>query len=256
MAQEELYTPKTGTAQSAGDLFGHILCVFQHLRSDGCRLEAFTVVAALLNVADRLAEQRRTVFLSYGKQGDLAVERNELLHDHFLQVATGTLTGAIPGLGQFVGTVYLALTVTGRAHQRLDDTGEADFCCSSAEFLIIVGIAVVGCFQSQFRMSQFADFLAVHGVVYRLGARNYLNAHFLCVVQHFGADRLDFRHDDVRLVFADGGHQGFAVEHTEHLTLVGHLHCRCVPVGIASDDILSLAFAGNDKFLAQFSGSQ
>ena len=48
----------------------------------------------------------------------------------------------------------------------------------------------------------------------------------------------------------------FSIEHTEHLTLIGHLHGRSPFVCIASNDILSQALGGNHKLLAQLAGTQ
>ena len=69
--QEELYAPKTSARQSLGHLAGDVLGLLQ-----GCLwklewLPALTVVAALLYVSDRWAEEGRTVFLCDGEEREL-----------------------------------------------------------------------------------------------------------------------------------------------------------------------------------------
>ncbi len=67
------------------------------------RLEALAVVAALLYVADRRAEERRSVLLGDGQQRDLAVEADELLNDQLADVAARALAAVVPGVLELLG---------------------------------------------------------------------------------------------------------------------------------------------------------
>ena len=71
LAQEELYTPETCTCQCLGHFAGNVLSLLQSLLWEVEWLPALTVVAALLYVADRWAEEGRTILLGYGEQGEL-----------------------------------------------------------------------------------------------------------------------------------------------------------------------------------------
>lgn len=73
------------------------------LGRDGGGLEALAVVAALLDMADRRAEERGAVLLRDGEQRDLAVEGDELLDDEFADVAAAAAAPVFPGVFQFVG---------------------------------------------------------------------------------------------------------------------------------------------------------
>ena len=71
LAQEELYAPESGTRQCLGHFAGNVLSLLQCLLWEVEWLPALTVVTALLYVADRWAEEGRTILLGYGEQGEL-----------------------------------------------------------------------------------------------------------------------------------------------------------------------------------------
>ena len=48
------------------------------------RLEALAIVAALLHMSDRRAEQGRTILLGNRQQGDFTIELDKLLNDKLL----------------------------------------------------------------------------------------------------------------------------------------------------------------------------
>ena len=114
------------------------------------------------------------------------------------------------------------------------------------------GIEILGCAQTQLLGCEVADGLAVHGEVDGACARNHLNAHLLKVEESFGSDGFNLRHDNVRLVTLHHSGKCVAVQHVENLMFVGNLHCRCVLILVACNDILSCTLGGDDKFLAQF----
>ena len=114
------------------------------------------------------------------------------------------------------------------------------------------GIEILGCAQTQLLGCEVADGLAVHGEVDGACARNHLNAHLLKVEESFGSDGFNLWYDNVRLVTLHHSGKRVAVQHVENLMFVGNLHCRCVLILVACNDILSCTLGGDDKFLAQF----
>ena len=83
-------------------------------------------------------------------------------------------------------------------------------------------------------------------------ARNHLNAHLLKVEESFCSDGFNLWYDNVRLVTLHHSGKCVAVQHVENLMFVGNLHCRCILILVACNDILSCTLGGDDKFLAQF----
>ena len=70
LAQEELYAPEAGTGQSLGHFACDVLSLLQSLLWKLEWLPALTVVAALLYVSDRWAEEGRAILLGYGEEGE------------------------------------------------------------------------------------------------------------------------------------------------------------------------------------------
>ena len=148
--------------------------------------------------------------------------------------------------------MHIALSVSARRHQRLDHTGETYLVGGTPEFVIRLGVEIFRRAQPQFLGGKVANGTAVHGIVHCLGTGHHLHPLPLIVEKAFGAYGLYLRHNDVGAVLAHHGIEGLAVEHGEHLALVGHLHGRCPLISVASHHILSRPLGGNDKFLAQF----
>ena len=71
LAQEELYTPETSTGQRLSYFAGNVLSLLQSLLWKLEWLPTLAVVAALLYVSDRWAEEGRTILLGYGEEGEL-----------------------------------------------------------------------------------------------------------------------------------------------------------------------------------------
>ena len=74
----------------------------------------------------------------------------------------------------------------------------------------------------------------------------------LVVEQALGAYGFNLRHNDVGLVSGHGSVEGVAVEHAEHIALIGHLHGRGAGIAVASHDILPCPLGCNDELTAQF----
>ena len=66
-----LYAPETSTGQRLGYFAGDVLSLLQSLLWKLEWLPTLTVVAALLYVSDRWAEEGRTILLGYGEEGEL-----------------------------------------------------------------------------------------------------------------------------------------------------------------------------------------
>ena len=88
------------------------------------------------------------------------------------------------------------------------------------------------------------------------GARHDLHARLFELIEPFGADRLDFGHDDVGTVFPDGGGQRVAVEHVKHFACVGDLHGGGARIRVAGDDGLPQPLRRDRELLAQLSRAQ
>ena len=60
------------------------------------------MVTAFLDMSDRGTEEGWPVLLGNGKQGNLAIEVDELLDNHLLDVATATFTSVFPSMTEVV----------------------------------------------------------------------------------------------------------------------------------------------------------
>ncbi len=167
LRQEELHAPKTVTSERLGHLVGHVLRLREGLIAYMERHPALTIVAALLHVAYRRAEEGWRVLLGHGKQGELRIKVYEFLYYHLLHVATTLLHGIAKSLLQLVIVVYVALSMARRRHQRLYHTGEAYLVSGTFELVESLGIEILGRAQAQLLGGEVAYGAAVHGVVYR-----------------------------------------------------------------------------------------
>ena len=71
LAQEELYAPEPSTGQRLGYFAGNMFSLLQSLLRKLEWLPTLTVVATLLYVSDRWAEEGRAILLGYGEEGEL-----------------------------------------------------------------------------------------------------------------------------------------------------------------------------------------
>ena len=207
-------------------------------------------------MADRWAEQGRAILLRYGEQCYLTVELDEFLNDKFFYVSTATITAIFPSMLQFVGTLYERLAFAGRGHQRFHHAWETYLFSCNFQFIQRFGIKIFSCFQSQLFSCKVAYSLTVHSKVHSACTGHHLNAFFLEIVQTFRTDSLDFRNNDIRLVFAYHAFQSISIKHAEYFTFICHLHGRRSGIRIAGDNILTFALGGNYKLLAQFTRTQ
>ena len=113
----------------------------QRLARDRGGLPAFAIVAALLPVADRRAEQD-AVLGRDGQQRDLAVELDEFLDDHPRPVAAHVGDGIVPRRADLVGRPGGALALARARHDRLDHARQADLAGGGDRFVAAFGEAV------------------------------------------------------------------------------------------------------------------
>src|SRR5262249_53364168 len=129
-------------------------------------LPAFAIIASLLTVADRRAEDH-AVLRRHGKKGDLAVELDELLDDHTRAVAPHIRDRIVPGLADLLGILCSALAVARARHHRLDYAGEADLVSRKKRFLAALGKPVSGGDEAKLVCREIADSVAVHRQLHR-----------------------------------------------------------------------------------------
>src|SRR5690606_4376918 len=94
---EQLDTEHTPAAEIVGDGAGDALRFRQRLWRHGRRQPALAVVAGLLPVADRVAEQG-SVAVAHRQQGDLVIEVDEALDDAAAAAGAAAGLGVVPGV--------------------------------------------------------------------------------------------------------------------------------------------------------------
>src|SRR5690606_15422271 len=101
---------------------------------------------------------------AHGQQGDLVVEVDEALDDNATVADAAAGHGVVPGPGDVVRAVDLALALAAAAHHRLDDAGIADATVDGGLQLGQRVAETVGAGgQPQGLGGQAPDTLAVHG---------------------------------------------------------------------------------------------
>ena len=110
--QEELDTPNAITCQRLGYLICHVLCLFQSLVGNLIRHPTLTIVATLLYMSDRRAENSWSILLGDGQQSKLTLEVDKLLNNDLFDVATSFLHGVTEGFFQLFIIVDIALAMT------------------------------------------------------------------------------------------------------------------------------------------------
>ena len=110
-AEEKFHPKQPRSSQMVGHGFGHGLGLGELLGSQGGRLPAALVVAALLDVANRRTKQGGPLPRLHGEQGDFQLEVEKFLHDHPVAFAAGTGHGRLPGPGDLLGPVHHALAL-------------------------------------------------------------------------------------------------------------------------------------------------
>lgn len=256
VAHEELDAPYPVARERGSDLAGHTAGFPEVFLTHDGRLPALAIVAVLLHMAHRRAEERGAVFLCDGELRDLVVEVDKLLHDDLHDITAGALAGLLPHLGDLVHTPQQALPVAGGRHEGLDDAGQTYLLHGPAHLLGGAGVAVARRLEAELLCGQFANSFAIHGVVDRACARHHLYAALLIVVEALGADGFDLGHDDIGLMPLHDAVESIAGEHVQHLALVGHLHGGRIGIFIAGHYVLAHSLGRNGKLFAELAGAQ
>ena len=110
--------------------------------------------------------------------------------------------------------------------------------------------------KGQFARRKFADAVAMHRQLDRLGRRSNVPAFTLQLGQGFRVDRLDLRDDHVGLVGFHCGPKSLAVEHRENLERIGDLHGRSIFIAVAGNDPAAEPFRGDRELAAKLARSQ
>ena len=250
VTQEEFNSPDSITSQSFCYLCCHSLSFGKVFGSNVCRLETFTIVATFLYMSDRRAEQGRTILLSNRQQSDFTIELDKLFDDEFLDVTTAAFTSVRPWIFQIFRTFSNRLSLTWWRHQRFNYTRITNLFSSLFQFVQRFGIIIFRSLQAQFLGCKVTDSLTVHRKVYGAGTRHYLDTFFLQMIKTFGTDSLNFRHDNIRMIFLYHTVECITIQHIKYLTSIGHLHGGSTCIRITCDNVLAQTLSSNNKFLS------
>ena len=255
-AEEELHAEQAGTAQVVGDGLGHGLGGGQLGGADRRGLPAALVVAPLLQVTDRRTEQGGPLPLLHREQGDLQLERQELLHDHPGAGSPRPGQRPLPGGGDAFGALHHALALAGGAHHRLHHHGPAQGRCGGGQLSGAPGVGEAGGAQAQLPGGQIADAVAVHGHRRGPGGGDHGDALGFQFGQGIHRQGLDLRDHQVRPVPPHHGLQGPGVAHRHNLSQIRHLHGRGAGVAIHGDHPAAQPLGGDGHLLAQLAAAQ
>ena len=256
VAGNEEFDPEYAVAaEIVDDRRSHGLRFAERLGRHRHRLPALAIIAKLLAVADRRAEED-AVAGAHGEQGDLVIEGDELLDDHPRPVAAHIGDRIGPRRVEIGGVADRALAFARRRHDRLHDAGQAGMRGGVMHLLEALGEAVKRGREAQFLGGERADRVAVHRHLRGAGGRDDDPALGLQRLQFLGPDRLDLRHDKIRPVRFDRSAQRRAVEHRENRGGIRHLHRRRAGIGIAGDDKSAEPLGGDGEFAAELAGAE
>ena len=109
-------------------------------------------------------------------------------------------------------------------------------------------ITVERCTQAELDCRHFPYAVAVHRHDGGAGRRHDRHALCLDFGQHLGTDRLDLRHDIVRLVLLDRRAQQAFVQHGKDFERVGNLHGGRTGVAVACDHLATQPLGRDNEF--------
>jgi len=259
---EQLHAEQALAAEVGGDSSGDMLRGLQRLRVHRVRLPAFHVVAADLNVADRLAEMRFHLAVgaqrTHRQQRDLVVEVDKSFHDHAAVADATTGHGVVPCGLDAIGAVDLALALAGTAHHRLDHARVADAAVDRGLQLFKRIAELVGAGGQAERFGgQPANAFAVHRQTCGAGGGDHAHhAGGFQGFEHRRGDGLDLRHHQVRALGLDQRLELLAVAHRDRARMVGHLLAGRILVAIDGDRLHAQALQRDQHFLAELAGAE
>ncbi len=156
--------------------------------------------------------------MAHGQQSDFIVKINESLHYYLAAAGTSAFLRNMPGIVNILFSTYYALTVSGRTHDRLDDTRETDFCNSSIKFPPRGSKPVWRCRNSESFGCKPSDPLPVHSNPRGHSRRNNIITFLLQFNQLVGRNSLDLGDYIIRLFIPHYPRKGFPVKHRQDIT--------------------------------------
>ena len=213
LGEEELHAPDTSTGERLCHCSRHLLRLCQCLVTNLVWLPRLTIVASLLHMSDRWAEESVTVFLCDSEKCELRVEVDKLLDDHLLNVATTTLHCIAERSFEFAVIMHIALSMTRRRHERFYDARKTYLVGSLFEFIVCLGIEILGSAKSEHSRCKVTYGASVHGEVHRPCTWHHLYSLILIFEEFLHTDSLNLGHDDIRAMLLHCRIQGITVEH-------------------------------------------
>ena len=170
-----------------------------------------------------------------GQLGDFVIEIDKPFHDHFSGAGTSAFLCIVPGAVDIFFFTDNALSVSARAHDRLDDTWHSDNFDSLDKFFFCLGKTIRRGRQTQFLGSQTADAFAIHGQPGGTGCRDDMESFFFQFHQCLCRDGLHFGNDIIWFFFFYNLAQSISVQHRYDIRTVGDLHGRSICIFVQSD---------------------
>ena len=207
-------------------------------------------------MADRCTEERVSVLLTHGQQGDLQIELQELLDDHPGRGAPGTAEGRVPRLLQPIGAAHHALTFPGGAHHGLHDHGPAQWLRDLHQLFGAGRVGESRCPQSQFSSGEITDSVPVHRHSGGSGRGDHRGALLFQLSQGRHGQGFDLRDHHIRSMSADHLQQIVRIRHRQHFGHIRHLHRRSIGIAVAGDHPTTESLGRDRNLLPKLSASK
>ena len=235
----------------SGDRLGLLEGRFGHCLG----LPGFAIVAVGLKVTDRCAKTH-PVLSPHRQQRDLVIEIDEAFDDHAAFAGTSPSLRVGPGRFDVIRAENEALPLARRAHDRLNNAGQADACDRLAILLDGPGEQVTRRRQIELLGREPANALAIHGQAGRPRGRNYPESLRFEFNQTWRCNGLYFRHDEIGLFLPYQRFECVAVEHVYHMRAMRNLHGWRIGVAIHGYDLDAESLCLYCAFFAEFAGSE
>ena len=122
--------------------------------------------------------------------------------------------------------------------------------------LEVLGISIFRCDQTEFVRGKIANGIAVHRKLGCAGGGDDLETRLFKIDENLRPDGLDLRHDVIRPMPFHGFAKLRSIQHREHFTRVGHLHCGRMIIRIAGDDPRPEPLGRYHELAAEFAGAE
>ena len=259
---KQLHAKHALAAQIGGHGPGNLAAALQRGGAHRVRLPAFNVIAADLDVANRLAKMGVDLAVcadgAHGELRDLIVKVDKALDDDAPVADAPARHRAVPSGGHIGGRGDFALALAGRTHHRLDDAGVADFGINRhLQFGQRVAKHIGAGRQIQGFGGQATYAFAVHRQ--SSGARRGNHTHDASgfeFFEHGSGNRFDFGHDQIGLFGFDQDFELGRIAHRDGAGVVRHLLAGRVVVAVHGDGFDAQALQCNQDLLAQLAGAE